>query len=148
MLGDGVQTIDPIRSIVTLATGEVIRYRVLIGSDGVKSIVARTIFGSSFNPKTIGFGLEVEVPREALLNQSNTVEIDFGVAIWGYGWVFPKKDTFTIGVGGIHRFNPDLRERLTAYLELKGLRAENFKVKGQYILLATIGNDQAEQMSF
>jgi flavin-dependent dehydrogenase len=106
---------------------------VLIGADGVSSVVARTLFGAAFDSRTIGFGLEVEVPRLALPNQSNAVEIDFGAARWGYGWVFPKLKSFTIGVGGIHRLNPDLRDRLSSYLAGKGLKIEDFHVKGQYI---------------
>ncbi|MGE3336112.1 MAG: NAD(P)/FAD-dependent oxidoreductase [Rhodospirillaceae bacterium] len=132
-VGHGVESIDRSDKRVTLSNGSSVRYRVLIGADGVHSIVAKTLFGSSFNNDTIGFGLEVEVPRERLPNQSNAVEIDFGAARWGYGWVFPKHKTFTIGVGGIHRLNPDLKARFEAYLEIKHLALSEFKVKGQYI---------------
>jgi geranylgeranyl reductase family protein len=133
ILGAGVHTLNSNGNTITLANGERIRYKVLIGSDGVSSLVAKTLFGSSFDHNTIGFGLEVEVPRELLPSRSNTVEIDFGAATWGYGWVFPKHRTFTIGVGGIHSQNSDLKDRLKTYLALKGLNISDFKVKGQYI---------------
>jgi menaquinone-9 beta-reductase len=133
MLGETIETIDLDRSVVKLQSGEEVRFRFLIGADGVNSLVAKTLFGTSFNQHTIGFGLEVEVPRERLPSQADTVEIDFGAAHWGYGWVFPKARTFTIGVGGIHRLNPDLRARLDAYLRHKQLDSHDFKVKGQYI---------------
>jgi menaquinone-9 beta-reductase len=131
--GDEVRQMDPSDNTVTLAGGRRIRYGVLIGADGVNSGVAKSLFGSSFDQETIGFGLEVEVPRDALPKQPNTVEIDFGAARWGYGWIFPKQRTFTIGVGGLHKENPDLRERFASYLKSKGLDIADFRVKGQYI---------------
>ncbi|NKB55298.1 MAG: geranylgeranyl reductase family protein [Alphaproteobacteria bacterium] len=133
ILGKSVDEIDFSQNLVKLADGAQIEYDSLVGADGVNSTVAKLLFGSSFNKKTIGFGLEVEVPRTDLPSQSEKVEIDFGIAVWGYGWVFPKKDSYTIGVGGIHRINPDLKSRLAYYLSLKGLNVDNYKVKGQFI---------------
>jgi geranylgeranyl reductase family protein len=128
-----VSTIDLAKNAIALETGEQIRFRYLIGADGVNSQIAKELFGSSFDPDTIGFGLEVEVPRDRLPGRSNTVEIDFAAARWGYGWIFPKKESFTIGVGGIHKLNPDLRHELAKYLLMKGLDIAEFRVKGQYI---------------
>ena len=119
--------------IATLEGGETIRFRALVGADGVNSMVAKALFGASFDPKTIGFGLEVEVPREKLPDQGDRLEIDFSAARWGYGWVFPKAATHTIGVAGVHRLNPDLKARLADYLALKGLDIADFRVKGQFI---------------
>jgi geranylgeranyl reductase family protein len=132
-LGDGVRTIDLERRSIELKSGERIEYGVLIGADGVSSVVARTLFGAAFDERTIGFGLEAEVPRAALPSQPNDVEIDIGAASWGYGWVFPKPSTFTIGVGGIHRYNPALRQTFEDYLARKGVDAAGVKIKGQYI---------------
>lgn len=132
-LGEALAEIDLDHQIVRTQSGEEISFDFLIGADGVNSLVAKKVFGKSFDPDTIGFGLEVEVPRDRLPQQSERVEIDFGAARWGYGWVFPKLKTFTIGVGGIHRLNPDLRSRLDRFLQHKGLDAAEFKVKGQYI---------------
>jgi geranylgeranyl reductase family protein len=128
-----IEKVDLSRNMLICATGRKISYRYLIGADGLNSVVARALYGRSFNPQTIGFGLEVEVPRTDLESQSNGVEIDFGAANWGYGWVFPKRETFTIGVGGVHQLNPDLRTRLDRYLGYRGLTSSNYKVRGQYI---------------
>ena len=113
--------------------GSEFEFDFLIGADGVNSLVARSIFGKSFNKKTIGFGLEVEVPRDDLPKQSDVPEVDFGGAVWGYGWTFPKKNSFTIGVGGIHSLNPDMKDNLKNYLSLKGLDINEYRVKGQFI---------------
>ena len=125
--------VDLHNNILHLKTGESLAFRFLIGADGVNSQIAKALFGTSFDPKTIGFGLEVEVPRSDMPDAPDRVEIDFGAAHWGYGWIFPKHKTFTVGVGGIHRFNPDLKQSLETYLSYKNLAIADYKVKGQYI---------------
>lgn len=132
-LGDAVRKVDLDRHSLMLQSGEEVAFKCLIGADGVNSVVAKTLFGNPFDPATIGFTLEAEVPRDLLPQQGDVVEFDFSAARWGYGWVFPKKDTLTIGIGGLHRLNPDLRRCLDAYFRRKGLDSREFKVKGQYI---------------
>lgn len=132
-LGDAISAIDFEAHRVTFSSGETLVYRFLIGADGVNSVVAKNLFGQSFDPATIAFALEVEVPRERLPDQGDTVEIDFSAVRWGYGWVFPKPHTLTIGIGGLHRLNANMRGGLDAYLRRKGLDPADFKVKGQYL---------------
>jgi geranylgeranyl reductase family protein len=132
-LDSKISRLDLDANAVVLESSEQLNFQFLVGADGVNSQVARLLFGESFNPKTIGFGLEVEVPRERMPTQTDTVEIDFGSARSGYGWTFPKKRTFTLGVGGMHRLNPNLRDSLDRYVRRKGLDPGEFRVKGQYI---------------
>lgn len=132
-LGDAVSQIDLARNIITLRSGEEFAYGFLIGADGVNSVVAKTLYGQSFDPKTIAFALEAEVPRARLPQHGDLVEFDFNAARWGYAWVFPKQNSITIGIGGLHRLNPDLRSRLDLYFRRKGLDASEFKIKGQYL---------------
>jgi geranylgeranyl reductase family protein len=132
-LGDSVAAIDIERQIVSLRSGEEIAFECLVGADGVNSIVAKTLYGRAFNPARTAFALEAEVPRAMLPLQGDIVEFDFSAARWGYGWVFPKPTTVTIGVGGLHRLNPELRQRFDFYVATKGLRAGDLKVKGQFL---------------
>jgi geranylgeranyl reductase family protein len=131
-LGDAVGKIDLERQSIALRSGKEIAFDFLIGADGVNSLVAKALFGKSFDPATIAFALEAEVPRDRLPQQGDLVEIDFSAARWGYGWVFPKQDSLTIGIGGLHRLNPNLRSSLDQYFRYKGLDSRDFKVKGQY----------------
>ena len=133
LLGDAVEHVDEAARAVVLKSGRRLAYGHLVGADGVNSAVAHSLFGAAFDPAVIGFGLEVEVPRADFPNCPEDVEIDFGRADWGYGWIFPKQQTFTIGVGGVHRRNPDMKARLAAYLTDKGLDPTRYKVKGQYL---------------
>ena len=105
-LGVGVAKIE--KTQVVLSDETVIQFDTLIGCDGVNSGVARHLFGQS-------------------------VEIDFGAANWGYGWAFPKKKSITIGVGGVHAKNPNMKVRLKEYLAAHGVDPKDCKIKGQYI---------------
>jgi geranylgeranyl reductase family protein len=132
-LGDAVGEIDLERNSLVLRSGEKIGFGFLIGADGVNSVVAKTLFGQSFDPNTVAFALEAEVPRDRLPQHGDLVEFDFNAARWGYGWMFPKQNSITIGIGGLHRLNPDLRSSLDLYFRRKGLDTREFKVKGQYL---------------
>ncbi len=132
-LGDAVAAIDAERQSVTLRSGAEIGFDCLIGADGVNSIVAKALYGRAFDPAQTAFALEAEVPRSLLSRQGDIVEFDFTAARWGYGWVFPKPATVTIGVGGLHRLNADLRQRFARYVAAKGLRLDDLKVKGQFL---------------
>ncbi len=131
--GEKIVNIDVNAVEITTETGRRVSGKLLIGADGVNSLVARTLFGRPFKPETIGFGLEVEVPRNMLSKPDDSVEIDFSAANWGYGWVFPKQKTYTVGVGGIHRINENLRTKLEKFLRSRHLDISDFKVKGQFI---------------
>lgn len=130
--GTRIDRIDPAARSLRLAGGETVRYGVLIGADGVNSFVARTLFGRAFDPARIGFALEVEAPRAAD-KPDDVVEIDFRAARWGYGWVFPKNSSITIGVGGIQSLNDDMKRNLHSYLDQHGWAERALPVKGQFI---------------
>ncbi|TLG78136.1 geranylgeranyl reductase family protein [Methylocystis sp. B8] len=132
-LGNAVSVIEFERRRLQLSDGSTIEFAHLIGADGVNSLCAKYLFGRSFDPRTIGFGLEVEVPRNSLPQRDNSVDIDFGITRWGYGWVFPKQKTFTVGVGGIHDSNTSMKGSLDQFLCQHGISAESLHVKGQFI---------------
>ncbi len=133
LLGDGVQSIDLARRVCTLRSGAQIGYGHLIGCDGVNSLAAKAIFGRSFEQQGIGFALEAEIPRDRLTQDFAAPEIHLGVVRWGYAWIFPKRETVTIGLGGLMRRNGDLRPPLTRFIEqTTGLR-EGYRIKGHHI---------------
>lgn len=120
MTGCRVGPPDLARDQLTGADGSRIGYRVLIGADGVGSTVARALYGRPFDPDRIGFALEKEMPPVSDPDVLRTVRVDFGAADWGYGWSFPKQATTTVGIGGLHRRNPDMQDRMRAYADRLG----------------------------
>lgn len=133
LLGDGVQGIDLDRKTCTLRSGAVIGFDHLIGCDGVNSVAAKALFGRCFDPQGIGFALETDIPREAVSRRVDDPEIHFGEVRWGYAWIFPKRETLTIGLGGLMRRNGDMRPLLQDFVHRStGLR-EGYRIQGHHI---------------
>ncbi|WP_421999479.1 geranylgeranyl reductase family protein [Roseovarius mucosus] len=130
--GQAVAEIDCDARRVTLKDGAMLQYEVLIGADGVNSQVARALFGQPFDRQRIGFGLEIEA-RGAHFNPAGPIRIDLAAAQWGYGWVFPKRCSTTVGVGGLLSENADMKQAMSAYCEMLGIDAANLHVKGQFL---------------
>lgn len=118
---------------VKLRDGTTLTAAVIIGADGVNSIVAKQLFGRSFDTKTIGFGLEIEAPLSAQNPAEQPLRIDFAAAHWGYGWSFPKQGSTTVGVGGLRAPNPDMKDHMQRYLRSLGLPSELVKIKGHHL---------------
>jgi geranylgeranyl reductase family protein len=71
----------------------------VVGADGVNGVVARRL---GLVPKRrLAVCVESEVVTdEEWTSPPDTVRIEFGSIPYGYGWVFPKGDHYSIGVGG------------------------------------------------
>ncbi|MGA3014425.1 MAG: geranylgeranyl reductase family protein [Bacteroidales bacterium] len=74
--------------------------RLLIGAEGVTGIVSRTAGLNGHIKMGLAWEAEVTATLEDLNRFSGTVFLDWGTIPGGYAWVFPKKDHFSIGVGG------------------------------------------------
>ncbi len=121
-----------------LADGRVLRGQVIIGADGVNSPVAKALFGAAYDRDKIGIALEAEValPVPQAVDQSPPevpLRVDFSAVAGGYGWRFPKKRSTTIGVGGPHAANPEMRASMEAYLRLNGVAPERCVIKGHFL---------------
>ena len=84
----------------------------VIGADGALSPTARVV--GLRNKMKLGIAMEAEVlPRKEMLEKWQKLAIfDFGVVPKGYGWVFPKQNSFSIGVGTVENKFPDARKHL------------------------------------
>lgn len=120
-------------NLVAFRDGDCIQGRVLIGADGVNSITARHLFGAPFDKRTIGFGLEVEVSETGRPPIDLPLRIDFEAAQWGYGWSFPKKGSTTVGIGGLHASNPDMKDKFSTYLNALGHNGDQKHFKGHFL---------------
>jgi geranylgeranyl reductase family protein len=128
--GGRIAALSPEVGEVRLADGTALSAPVLLGCDGANSAVARAIFGRAHDPARVGFGLEVELPRAA---GPEAIEIDLAGAAWGYGWAFPKLASLTLGVGGVHARNADLRTRLDSFVRRHGADPAVLRCKGAFL---------------
>ena len=86
---------------VTLKTrgGDAIEALLVIGADGALSVVARA---AGLDKRKGGIAIEAEIyPRDpgALEEHGSRTIFGFGFLKNGYGWIFPKKDHFSVGIG-------------------------------------------------
>ena len=77
----------------------------IIGCDGTAGPTARACgLYSRWNPNEVAYGIESEVPVgvddvQRFMGADPCFDVYFGVSPAGYGWVFPKDDHLTVGVG-------------------------------------------------
>jgi len=85
---------------VTTKNGE---YRAcyVIGADGANGIVARRLDLIPRRRIAVCVEAEVETARTSPAPRPDEVRIEFGSVPFGYGWVFPKGDHLSVGVGGL-----------------------------------------------
>jgi geranylgeranyl reductase family protein len=98
-----------------LASGEKLYSKFLIGADGPESIVSKSL---SLPPKGIdgdGIAIQSEIPFDSSIpfpeKEIHFVHLDFGGIPNGYGWVFPKKERLSIGIGGMFRESKKMNPR-------------------------------------
>ena len=109
-----------------------IRARILVAADGATGSTARAAGWDAPLPTVPALEAEVEVSSPVLARHGECARFDLGVPAGGYGWVFPKADHLSVGVGV---FAGDARRRLkdelARYLRTTGLgEARVMRVRG------------------
>lgn len=81
------------------------RSRILIGADGINGPTAKAAgFYEYWKPQEVSYAIESEVfvgekSVEDFVGSPAYFDLYFGVSAAGYGWIFPKDDHLTVGVG-------------------------------------------------
>ena len=97
--------------------------RYYIGADGVNGISAREL---GFGPrKQLAVALEGEakIVHHSLDALQHTVRLDIGDVPQGYGWLFPKKDHWSLGVGTISSPKTHPKELYRTFVAHQGLES-------------------------
>ena len=119
--GESVRTISERDQTIEVVTNrDTYRCRALIGADGAQGVTAR-ILGCSARAASIG--LEVYVPCEHTLirNHISKLGFYFGYLPEGYGWIFPRKEDVSIGIGIPMKYASRVRGLLADFLGSLGL---------------------------
>ncbi len=131
-----VTDVDFKNNIIKTEKDKEFRSDYIIAADGVNSVIKnkilmeRNLKNNSYIVNNKAMTIETEVTKEKLPFDLDGPIIYFGVINWGYGWVFPKRDTAVIGLGGLVNQNKDLKEIFKEYLKLLKLDKYPLKVKG------------------
>jgi len=98
----------------------------IAGTDGVNSRVSKSLGLRIRHDVMAAVEKEVKPERRHILERyRGSIVIDFGVIPGGYGWVFPKKDHLSTGVGASYTGFKGWRTHLESYLNLKGINSSS-----------------------
>ncbi len=99
--GEKVTEVVQEKEFVTVVTRSgSFRSKLVIGAEGASSAVARSAGLRDHIMSGLAWEAEVKADPATIQAFSETVFLDWGSFPGGYGWVFPKGDHFSIGVGG------------------------------------------------
>ena len=96
--------------------------RVVIGVDGASSVVANRCGLRKYLMPGMAWEAEMDAKAEDLQQFGNTVFLDWGTFPGGYGWIFPKRDHFSVGVGGPASLSRHLKQYNQHFIESSGIR--------------------------
>jgi len=105
------------RAMIILDDGTEFESEIIIGADGVWSIVAKKT-GLGQHGKKVGMCLFKEYPMNSKLLDEFFTEKRFGImhhrvqGINGFGWVIPKKEHLNIGIGEIKSLIKPSKEKI------------------------------------
>ncbi|PIE32125.1 geranylgeranyl reductase [candidate division KSB3 bacterium] len=128
-----VREVDAASNTVILQNGRSYQADFIIGADGVLSRVAQRLNPTAIKTQRFMLGLEAELPRKHLQEDVTTPEIYFGLVKWGYGWVFPKSETITVGLGGVWRKNPHIKPQFQSFLKQRFHVGSNLPIRGHFL---------------
>ncbi len=119
---------DEAGATVTTASGTE-RAQYVVGADGVNGIVRRSAGMPPLGRLAVALEAEMDAPSSAIEQWGGILHMDFAALRGGYGWIFPKAEHLSVGLGYIvpppHPM--DLRADLERYIvsepSLRGARS-------------------------
>jgi len=103
----------------------------IIGADGVHSATAR-LTGLKNSRKNCALCLSLDIPAGLDNRQSETIQVYYDLVPRGYGWIFPKGDRISLGVGCFTGNYALLGNALQKVAVIAGINLPG-NIKGYYI---------------
>lgn len=96
---EAVKSIIPrSESVEVITEKNVYKAKAVVGADGINSRIAAYV-RRKLSRDEVTLALEAEVSSNPESLGLDTAVACFGIVPYGYGWVFPKKDSLSVGVG-------------------------------------------------
>jgi len=119
------------------AGDDVVKASVLVGADGVQSVVAKMLCLKPANH--FHMGIRYEVPIHLLENPRYPEFLERGIVLnWGpfedsYSWIIPKIETASVGIQGPDGMGNELKEYLDRFLLHYGVSPRNLDLRGEIL---------------
>ena len=134
--GTEVRDIDLFDSKVITKNGNEFKAEYIIGADGANSVIRKKIIAKRDDikfedfKKNMAVSLEAIVPRSELKLDFDHPILYYGILNWGYGWIFPRKDSLVIGIAGLKKDNKNFKDIFKEYLDLIGIKNKDINYTG------------------
>jgi geranylgeranyl reductase family protein len=126
--GERITGVDQGTSEVIGSSGKRYPGRIIIGSDGVNSVVRRALPAGRRDEmrrvRYLATALQLSLERSDCngpLRDLTSLRIYLDTGVFGYSWVFPNRERIVVGSGGLMGTTRDLRESFMSYLGMLGL---------------------------
>ncbi|MFZ3058141.1 MAG: geranylgeranyl reductase family protein [Candidatus Methanoperedens sp.] len=114
--------------VIVMTEKDMYSSKLLIGADGVNGIVARSLGLKPKKKIAVLIEGEVKVKEKAFNKVCDEILFDFGSVPYGYGWIFPKADHLSLGVGGLKEMIKNPKSYYSQFLSdqylLDGIESE------------------------
>ena len=133
--GRAVESVAVEAGAVRIGTpGQIFEARIVIAADGVTSTVARLTHRPALRDVVPALECEVTFSDKVMAPFQAAARFDFGLVTAGYGWVFPKRNHLSIGVGTTKRGAASLPQEYRRYLDRLGLGAPMSEERRGYMI--------------
>ena len=129
--GEKVEKVNLESCEISLSKGDKFKSNIIIGADGVNSIVKQEFIRNRIIRKeqwnyNLATGLECFIDRKDLTKELFKYPmISLGFLKYGYNWLFPNKDKVILGVGGLIRKNKGFfKKALLNFISALGINPE------------------------
>jgi geranylgeranyl reductase family protein len=115
----------------------------VIGADGANGIVGRRAGLMQQRQLAIAVETELAVPDYYLDQLSGCIHFDFGSVPGGYGWVFPKRELLSVGLGTFWGRTGKLRALLHEFVHALGIPTDRgeLRIQGHAVPLGGVKRD-------
>ncbi len=113
---------------------------IVVGADGANGIVARSVGLMKQRRLAVAVESEITVKQHILEAKRGCVYFDLGSVPGGYGWVFPKKEHLSVGVGEFQGKPTKLKACLSNFLRILDLpsNVQQARVRGHLVPLGGV----------
>lgn len=115
---------------IMLSDNNIIEFEYIIGADGAVGIT-RTLIDKEH--RTDGFCLQADIKKSKIEYKSNNMSLYYGIIPNGYGWIFPKSEYLTIGIGSDFDKSIDYKKEFQTFLEKLGVDSKEEQFKGGFL---------------